>query len=352
MCDIRAKLDEKIEMKDDKTKQPIYPYLNVFMSQNMNRVYVLQIIALIVGQPHSKNKLAENLEIEHIESNWDNAICGLETALEMMDGFGACTYETLTLIPYQPSILVVASALVKSGYFGNMSAENKHAVLEKVRKYFFHSALILRYGDGAMSKTKDDTDALSLWLTDSSSVPKFMQEDAPWYARDLLSLGVESKGARINMIRCLMNIMKPEDFLEPRGIADLFKKTDLHHIFPTGRYSNPSKKGYKIDSVFNKTYILSSTNVKISDEPTKDYIQMLINARGNNEEVVKTTLARHFIGETAYACMLTEDFDGFVESRANEMLNYLKNGIGIRVNVVTDLSEEEQILSEDDMTDQ
>lgn len=79
---------------------------------------------------------------------------------------------------------------------------------------------------------------------------------------------------------------------------------------------------------------------------------MLINARGNNEEVVKTTLARHFIGETAYACMLTEDFDGFVESRANEMLNYLKNGIGIRVNVVTDLSEEEQILSEDDMTDQ
>lgn len=349
---IRSELDKKLELRDDKTKQLVYPYLNVFLGQNSNRVYILQVIALIVGRPHSKNKLAEYLEIDHIRSNWDNAIRGLETSLEMMDKFGACTCETLALVPYLPSILVISSALVKSGYFGDMTYNNKTRVHEKVRKYFFHSALALRYGDGAMSKTKEDAESLSHWLTNDKNVPNFMQENAPWYAKDLLSLGVESKGARINMIRCLMNIRNPEDFLEAVPIANLYKKTDMHHIFPSGCYKNPSNKGYKIDSIFNKTYILSKTNIGISDDHTYEYVQRIIKIRDGNEEVVKSTFSKHYINEKGFKFLIEENFDGFVESRAEEMYNYLKKEIGINIDIVTKLTDEEQILSDDDMLDQ
>ena len=348
---IRSELEAKMNMRDDKTKELSYPYLNVFMGQNANRVYVLQIIALIVGRPHSKNKLAENLEIDHIQNNWDNAIRGLENALEMMDRFGACTKDTLALVPYLPSILVIASALVKSGYFGNMVRDNKIKVHDRVRRYFFHSALALRYGDGAMSKTKEDTEALSVWLS-GGPMPEFMDKEAPWFVKDLLSLGVESKGARINMIRCLMNIKNPRDFLYDEEIKGLFKKTDLHHIFPYARYKNSSYKGYKVDSVFNKTYILSETNKIIGDEHTYDYIKMIIGKRDGNEHSLKDALALHFIGESAYRCLLEEDFDGFIEARAEEMFIYLKNVIGINVAVVSNLTEEEQILTEDDSIEQ
>ena len=78
-----------------------------------------------------------------------------------------------------------------------------------------------------------------------------MKKPAAWYLKDLLTLEVGSKGARINMIRCLMNYKHPKDFATGEDITSLSEKMDLHHIFPEATYAGKSPSGYPVDSVFN-----------------------------------------------------------------------------------------------------
>jgi len=349
---IRTKLTEAVEKINPQTKTLMHPYLNQFMKQNANRVYILQIIALVSKdvKTHSKNKLAEVLSPELLETHWDNSIMGLEYALQFMDGYGACTGKTLALIPYMPAVLVIAAALVKCGYVsGNMPAVNRDNVFRKIRKYFFYTALELRYGEGAMTKTKDDTEALYSWLISDDNYPEFMKKDASWYPNTLLTLDVSSKGARINMIRCLMNIQEPRDFKTEKDIVSYFDKTDLHHIFPESRYFGVSNKNYSVDTVFNKTYISSTTNKSIGRERTKDYVKSIIDTNyDGNEEMFKHVLNKHFIDDIAYHCLINEDFDGFIDSRVNSMFEYLRDNIGINITIVTSQSEEEELRIADD----
>jgi len=347
---IRARLDDALSEIDPVSNQFSYPFLGVFMAQNANRVYLLQVIALVSGKPHSKNRLAENLETIDIQNNWSSAIKGIDQALSFMKEYGACTDSTLALIPYQPSILVMASALVKSGYISNkLSLELSQKVPIKLRQYFFHSALDLRYGEGAMTKTKDDSDSLTSWLT-GGATPDFLQKSAQWYPKDLLMLTPDSKGARINMIRCLMNIQHPDDFMTCCSVINPSLKTDLHHIFPFARYKDLSVKGYSIDTVFNKTYISSTTNRMIGSEHTFDYAAKIINEYCDGKEsVIKDRLARHFIDDTAYGYFIKEDLDGFLESRSESMFRYLRDTIGISIEAVESQSEEDKEKVEDDL---
>ncbi len=349
---IRKDLEHAMESRDENLNL-VFPYLHILFREEKYHVYPLQVIALVSGKKHSQNSLSTELDASMIRNLWGISMYSINETLKMMDQFGACTSTTLSLIPYAPTIIIIAAALIKSDY-RNMNPDSQQAnAQKKIRMYFFQTALMLKYGDAAMSQTKDDSENLAKWLMDDSKEPDFMRSEAPWYLQDMLKIdGYRDNGARVRMIRCLMNIQKPKDFKTEYEVMTLDTKTDLHHIFPENRYKNDSKNGYSINSVFNLTYISSSTNKSIGKERTYDYIQTITRTSyGGSEEGFRMVLRDHFISDNeTFTAFKNEHYDDFLESRAKEMIKYLKSlNINVRLFSSADSESDASIRIEDDL---
>ena len=347
---IRKGLEDAMEVRDENLELR-FPYLHILFGEEKYHVYPLQVIALVSGKKHSQNSLSTELDAPMIKNLWNSSMYSINETLRMMDDFGACTSTTLSLIPYAPTIVIIATALIKSNY-QNMNAASQAKVRKKVRKFFFQTALMLKYGDAAMSQTKEDSESLAKWLMDDSKEPDFMKSEAPWYLQDMLKInGYRDNGARARMIRCLMNIQNPRDFKTEDMVMTLDTRTDLHHIFPEDRYKGVSKKGYSINSVFNLTYISSPTNKSIGKERTYDYIDAITRTSyEGSEDGFRRVLRNHFIADDdTFNAFKNECYDDFLESRAKEMVKYLKE---LNINVClfdsADSESDALILIEDD----
>ena len=348
---IRTEIEDAMEKKADDKLTLVYPYLHILFNEEKYHIYPLQVIALVSGKKHTQNSLSTQLDAQMIRNLWEKTMYAINEALKMMDGFGACTSTTLSLIPYAPTIVIIATALINCNY-QNMSTDAKGAVKKRVRRYFFQTALTLKYGDAAMSQTIEDSKALSQWFADETKEPEFMKSEATWYLQDMLRInGYKDNGARVKMVRCLMNIQDPKDFKTEDEVMSYGTKGDLHHIFPEARYPNSSMKGYSIDSVFNLTYISSNTNKSIGKERTFDYIDALINSSyEGHEDGFRRVVAGHFIREdVTYEAFKDERYDDFLESRAKEMMNYLKSfNINVKLFDSADEDSEDSIRIVDD----
>lgn len=289
-----------------------------------NREIVLQTIALKIGADHKKNALAKSLKASDIISNWNEAIESLVKTTEILNGV-AKTKSTMGLLPYSVVLPVISAALMKSEY-SSMQQIDQTKADQKIVKYFFYTAFNERYADGAPGKMGKDFTALYEWISSGTEPDPNTSFECciHWDYDRFKQFKKNDKGAIAMALRCILYRKNPIDFYR-EDVVDL-NISNLHHLFPEHRY----KPDYKdVDSIFNLTYLIGSTNDAIGDNPVVKYTDTIIDVIG--EDKFKDRLKSHFITDQTYALYREEKYPEFIKSRSEEIREEMQRSLGLKV---------------------
>lgn len=305
---------------------------------------VLQVVALLANKAPNSNTLASVLEARDISDYWNDAIDGIERTLIMFDSFGAGTKKNLGLLPYTPMVPIVAAVLTRTKY-ASMDVPSQAKVEKKIKAYFFTAALSTRYTEGTNAKINDDFKSLNQWIS-SDVVPAMVTHGVDWNTLKIVENN--KNGAFGKAVLCMLNSMSPRDFYSDKlvGVGENIDSCDLHHIFPKAKYESSYEK--TIDSVFNFTWLLKETNIYIKDSTTTDYLNGILQNTGESESQLQTILTSHLISDDIFSYMKQEQFEKFIDARAEKFQKLFVN-VGVKFrDVDQDELEVEDNESEDE----
>lgn len=303
---------------------------------------VLQTIALLTGRSPKKNKLADSLEASDINDYWNKVIDSMEDTMKLLDTFGAGTTKTLSLLPYKPVIPLITAILVNRDY-RNMKLDVKASIDKKIKVYFFCTALASRYTEGTDNKLKDDYQTVLNWII-SDKTPSIISNGILWNTSKYIETVKNSAFGKA--VLCLINGQNPCDFYKDDivGIGERVVSSQMHHIFPEAKYKSKVEKN--INSVFNYTFLTNETNNFISDKATSEYMKNIIEDRRIDEKIFKKILSKHLIDEQCYEYICKQNYQSFLEQRADCIKNNLKQ-IGIKIQDVEKNEIDEEVDDED-----
>lgn len=302
---------------------------------------ILQTVALLSGIHPKKNKLADNLRQDDVDSWWDKAVSGFDYAIKTLDNFGCGCSKNLSLLPYRPMLPIIAAIYVKKD-IESLRAPKPAEIEQKIKTFFFCASLSSRYTEGTDQKITDDYTHLMRWI-DGGSPPSFIADGIKWST----SAFIKAKtGAIASTILCIINSCSPKDFYSDKtvGLGSNVEDCDKHHIFPKAKYQADNKE--LIESIFNKTFLTKESNVFIKDKSTRDYFYELIQTHGWKEDTGKARFSEHFINEATFQAFINEDYDKFLKLRAEEIKNHLKLNIGITIHDV-----DQSLIDDEDLDD-
>ena len=273
---------------------------------------VLQAIALLSGKTPKRNKLADNLDGNDILSYWDRVINGISMTMQLLDDFGAGTRKNLSLLPYKPMIPLIAAVLVDRNY-DNLRVDARAKIEQKIKEFFYYSAITSRYSEGTDNKLKEDYYYVLKWLV-SEQVPAMVSQGILWNTNKYI--GSTKKSAFGKAVLCLINSQNPRDFYENKnvGVGENTVSSQIHHIFPEAEYK--LRVGESINSVFNYTFLTNEANNFISDKATDNYLNEIISMRQISTTTLKEILSKHIIDEECYDYMKQERYEEFLKQRA------------------------------------
>lgn len=305
---------------------------------------VLQSIALLAGKSPKKNALADTLKSADIEMYWDKAIDGIKMTMELLDDYGAGTKKSLSILPYKPIIPLYAAVLINRDY-NNLQVTARANISQKMKVFFYCSALTSRYTEGTDNKLREDYQNLLTWIS-GGSVPPIVVNGVMWNTSKYL--GTTKQSAFGKAILCLINSNKPRDFYEEKavGFSENSVSSQIHHIFPEAEYKENAEE---INSIFNYTYLTSEANNFISDKPTKKYIDEILSLKGVSIDTFKASLENHVIDSICFEAFYSENYKLFIEERANLMKEKFRE-IGIEIHDVEKEQIDEQV-DDEDLTD-
>lgn len=332
--DIKERLDEAV--KAYPSLKPMFIKEDNNGDEYRNREMVLQTIALYLNRDHKKNALAKSLKASDVTTCWNKAIESLVETAGILNGV-AKTKTTMSLLPYSVVLPVIAAALLKSGYSG-MSGLDKVGAEQKIVKFFFYTAFNERYADGAPGKMGKDCIALHEWIS-SGTIPNpetNFECCIHWNYDKFKQIKKNDKGAIAMALRCILYRKNPADFYK-EDIVEL-SVSNLHHLFPEHRY----KPTYQdIDSIFNLSYLLKSTNDSIGDKPVQKYTDDIINTIG--EAAFKHRLESHFITNSTYDYYRMEKYPEFIKSRSEEILEEMSQSLGLNVELPDNIEKHTEV---------
>lgn len=303
---------------------------------------VLQAIALLSGKTPKRNKLADNLDGNDILSYWDRVINGISMTMQLLDDFGAGTRKNLSLLPYKPMIPLIAAVLVDRNY-DNLRVDARAKIEQKIKEFFYYSAITSRYSEGTDNKLKEDYYYVLKWLV-SEQVPAMVSQGILWNTNKYI--GSTKKSAFGKAVLCLINSQNPRDFYENKnvGVGENTVSSQIHHIFPEAEYK--LRVGESINSVFNYTFLTNEANNFISDKATDNYLNEIISMRQISTTTLKEILSKHIIDEECYDYMKQERYEEFLKQRAECVRKKLIQ-IGIKIQNVAKKQIDEEIDDED-----
>lgn len=97
---------------------------------------------------------------------------------------------------------------------------------------------------------------------------------------------------------------------------------EFHHFFPKDFLTNG--KGFSADQAnacANLIMLSSVSNIWISNQATSGYLKTLCDEQG--EETIRTRLATCLVGDEAFEAALRDDYDTFLEARAETLREHL-----------------------------
>jgi hypothetical protein len=293
-------------------------------------IYILQAISLKNHYSHACGKddlltIYENVfETSEIsfDDEWEEMSGYVNDALLMIenlrDGFGVKNRKNL---PYAPTIPIVAALLREISEQANPVECNK-----KLDNWYWSVVFGMAFSGGVDSQlTKDFTEMLE-WFKDDEKIPSIVTKIRNEFHATIHLKDVQTtSNAIFRGIMSLIALKGGIDFNTNKTLENA-RENDKHHIFPKAAF-----KIQRIGSVLNYTWLSAETNRKIlgATKPSI-YVKNFIKEKFDNDEIkFKNILESHLIDDTAFHCMLKNDFDGFINAREQLLMNEIGKRLGI-----------------------
>jgi hypothetical protein len=305
---------------------------------------ILQTVALLAGVSPKKAGLPKDLHHTHASKHWVDAIKGLAEAAGMLADLGM---PRRAAVPYDALVPALGAVLTDVPY-ENAPAKQKETTSKAVARWVYQTALAKRYNEGTDVKQQADYAAIRDWVT-RGALPQFLTEPVIW-SESMKRTG--RSGARSRALVAAMNDLRPKDFMSGQfvGRGEGRVLSDLHHIFPRAYLKDRYQSAVESNLALNLTFLTPTTNIFMSDDAPSVYLGKMIDRRTSEQKIarasavqqIKAVLAIHLIDETGFEAMMADDYEAFLESRAEAMRVHLESSYGVPIIEPPSVEEDEE----------
>lgn len=292
-------------------------------------IYILESIALsYTGSGSCKRKDVLDIYVnsksskETFEKRWNEMTQYTNEALELLentrDGFGVVSQDVL---PFEPMIPVLASLLKE---MNTKFRDLANKCFSKITNWYWVSVFSNAYSSAVDSQKTSDYKDMVKWFAADEEIPRGIAKFRVTF--DSIDLrNVEQKSnAMYRGVLGLVALAGGNDFDKNRSVIN--KKYQQDHIFPKSKFDDNEY----VNSILNITWLTKDTNerIKRAKIPSEFIKQTIQEKYDGNESSFLETLQTHLITKTAFECMKSDDFDGFLTERLGSILGLIGKKIG------------------------
>jgi len=278
--------------------------------------FLLKLIALFQGRETRKGSLLDVIDAlnpKEFVYQWDRASYFLRQAYKRATASGQTGYGAIVpkkWLPYTTMLVPLAALL----HHVDDRRGGEH-LYRKVDQWYWANVFAQRYDQGVDTKTYQDLRDMCAW---------FDGGDCPAWLRNLSTDGFEidtdeSRSAVYRGIMCQYVLAGAKDFLDGNA-ADLHACQD-DHIFPRARFAGSPH----VNSILNRTLISTRTNEVKADRRPSEYLPILLEHHGGDNDKLRATLQSHLIDTEAECAMWRDDINGFVEARKRALVQVVRD---------------------------
>jgi hypothetical protein len=275
--------------------------------------YVLQIISLISKEkPSIKRSDVMNLDKAIVEKYWDEAVDGLQKALSHLKN--QCGVLITKLLPYATIVIPLAGMFAR---IGNLKGPKIGTAKDKIEKWYWCAVFGQKYESSPNSQAALDFQEVLRWI-DDGKYPEAV-ESFQFDPESLMSTTPRQRAVYRGVLGLVMR-NHARDFHSHNILnADVIRQyeVDDHHIFPNKYLERQGVESKRRDCVLNHTFIDRITNIRIKDRAPSDYMQEILDERG--DEKFGELLASHYLPSQKEKYFLEDDYEGFLTWRQEKI---------------------------------
>jgi len=280
-----------------------------------NEVFVQAICLIQKKQCNRAYQL--KLKKEDFKEIWDEFSEALKKSIDFLkNNLGVKTFD---IIPY-PSLV----PMIVYFFYYNKSMDNYQK--EKIEEWFWKCSFSERYSSSTLTKMGEDRNIFDKLINNEKvSINYNINIDFDKLKKTNITL---SRSAIRNAFLCMLARKMPVNFKDNSPIIldkDFFStlsSSEKHHIFPK-KFLESNKKDH-INSILNFCFIPSSLNKEISKKKPSDYFTEYKKTNSKFKDSVST----HLILIENDTKIWEDDYDGFLEQRAELIMKEIKSLVG------------------------
>ncbi|OGF88713.1 hypothetical protein A3I94_01375 [Candidatus Giovannonibacteria bacterium RIFCSPLOWO2_02_FULL_43_54] len=293
---------------------------------------ILQIASTILNNKKCKSRnILNDTDIDNLEENWDDIVEAFKQSLQFLrDKF---RIKNINYIPFD-------SILVPLSYFHFHTHNPSKEQIEQLCKWFWKASLSNRYSSTLESRIEEGCMQFDKIL--DNKIAEF-NYTLGWdtFRLRLIKQDYGFRSAFCKTILCLYSYNMPQNFKD-NSLVDLstsfssYSKRHLHHVFPRGYLNRTNVAGKELqDSIVNISFMPAMINNEMSDDPPSKYLKFF--SEKNNE--IGAALRTHLIGNLKEFGIESNDFNKFLEKRAEKIENEFRALLGLRTKTERDFEE-------------
>ena len=316
----RFRIDNIFLREEWEVAQRNYPELEQY---EIDPFHLLRAIAAIVSRGHTVTRQdVLDLTGEDFRHFWNKVAEEMAWVLRVFRD--DCGLVSSKWMPYDPMIVAPTAALVD---FGALDHSMRGSVRQKLRQWFFASALSSRYEHGATSRIAQDFRELSRWFG-GDPTPQWICDLA--LDPDTFSAAVSLQSAAYKAVLCFYLTQRPRDLVTGEPIErSVVRAGDVqdHHVFPRAfvRKMFPNTS-LDVDTVFNRILIDGTTNRRIGSKPPSTYLRAIregLIEHGVSPRRLDDMLESHLLPGFGADVFQQDDFEQFIRMRQQRVIDAL-----------------------------
>lgn len=283
---------------------------------------ILNVLSLILSKnKECKRKVILQLEKQEIINIWDDVISAIKDSIDY--------FRWVYRIPVS-SILPYDSLIVPFAYFFYKNKEKPNWLKTKyLEEFFWRMSLSFRYSSSTESKLAQDIKRIDEIL--EGKRPNYDDVKVSLTSpNELIETSFSTWSSYCKAILCLLAYHEPKDFQDNwKVILDnswlkIANSRNYHHFFPKAYLKKNNFRNE--NSIVNITLVSDYLNKrKIKSKSPSSYIQDFLNENKDLPNSIKS----HLIEDINSFGLMNNDYNRFLEKRADSMYNELKKRIEI-----------------------
>ncbi len=294
---------------------------------------LLQIASVILNNKkcRSKNILGDT-NIKELEEKWDKIIEAFKLAMSFLKD--KVKIRNFRYLPFD-------SLLVPLSYFHYLNNNPSHSQSEALFRWFWLASLSNRYGSTVEAKIEQDCVNFDQILSGGSVEFNYLI-DWEGLKSNLINQKYHFRNAFCKTVLALYSYNEPKQFKDNRNvnIASSFSeysKSHLHHLFSRQYLQDINEVKIDLrDSIVNIAFAPAVVNREMSDRAPSDYLAEF--SKENKD--IDTTLRSHLINNKKEFGLLDNNFDIFLNKRAEAIENAFRELTGLKTRTEKQLDEE------------